>query len=193
MTMEAFGEQNFGDDDEPLRWDLRPGWLSEEELAETRGRVPLLYVEALPVRTEPDGRISEVGLLLRGSATTGQITRTLVAGRVLHGETLRDALVRHLEKDLGSSAFPVVPQSIVPHAVGEYFPWPGARLQDPRQHAVSMAYVVPVAGECQPRQDALELTWLSPAEAIEPAVLAELEGGRGSLVLQLLHASGALE
>jgi len=196
MTMEAFGEE-FGE--ESSRWDLpeglsdgtEPGWLSDGELAETRGRVPMLYVEALPVRVEPDGRVASVGLLLRGSSTTSLITRSLVSGRVLHGERIRDALMRHLEKDLGPTAFPVLPQSIVPAAVAEYFPWPD-RLHDPRQHAVAMAFVVPVSGECQPRQDALEISWLTPQEAAADGIAADMEGGRGALLRQLLHHAGAL-
>ena len=112
MTMEAFGEQSFGD--EPPEWVTEPGWLSEGELEETRGRVPILYVEAVPVRVDPDGRVAEVGLLLRGSPMTGVITRSLVSGRVLHGEAIRDALMRHLEKDHGPTAFPVLPLSTVP-------------------------------------------------------------------------------
>ena len=152
----------------------------------------MLYVEALPVRVDSNGLVIEVGLLLRGSPTTGQITRSLVSGRVLHGEQIRDALVRHLEKDLGPTAFPQVPASPSPHAVAEYFPWPGTRFTDPRQHAVALAFVIPVAGECQPRQDALEITWLTPEEAVTPQVLDDLEGGRGSLVRQLLHFAGVL-
>jgi ADP-ribose pyrophosphatase YjhB (NUDIX family) len=192
MTMEAFGEE-FGE--ESKRWELpedtEPGWLGEGELAETRGRVPMLYVEALPVRVDPDGRVASVGLLLRGSPTTGRITRSLVSGRVLHGERVRDALMRHLEKDLGPTAFPVLPVSTVPAAVAEYFPWPD-RLHDPRQHAVALAFVVPVSGECQPRQDALEITWVTPEEAAEEAIAGDMEGGRGSLLRQLLHHVGAL-
>ncbi|GAB7007090.1 NUDIX hydrolase family protein [Nocardioides sp. AN3] len=192
MTMEAFGEE-FGE--ESSRWELpedtEPGWMTEEQLAEARGRVPMLYVEALPVRVDPDGRVASVGLLLRGSPTTGRITRSLVSGRVMHGERIRDALMRHLEKDLGSTAFPVLPVSTVPAAVAEYFPWPD-RLHDPRQHAVALAFVVPVSGECQPRQDALEITWLTPEEAVAAEVAGDMEGGRGSLLRQLLHHAGAL-
>ena len=123
--------------------DPNSGWLSEEELAETRRRLPLLYVEAVPVRVDGLGRVTEVGMLLR--ANNGEITRTLVSGRVMYGETLRDALFRHLEKDLGPMAFPLLPASPVPFSVAEYFPWPGSsQFMDSRQHAVSLAYVVPV-------------------------------------------------
>ena len=83
--------------------DPTPGWLSDEELAEIRHRLPLLYVEAVPVRLDGMGEVTEVGLLLRVS-NEGAITRALVSGRVMFGETLRDALYRHLEKDLGPMA-----------------------------------------------------------------------------------------
>src|SRR4051794_17214879 len=162
--------------------DPSSGWLSEEELAEARRRLPLLYVEAVPVRVDGLGVVTNVGVLLRANPA-GQITRTLVSGRVMWGETVRDALFRHLEKDLGPMAFPLLPSSPVPFQVAEYFPFPGlSAYLDERQHAVALAFVVPVSGTCEPRQDALELTWMTPAEASSPTVHAEMEGGRGTLL-----------
>jgi hypothetical protein len=106
---------------------------------------------------------------------------------------VRDALLRNLEKDLGPTAFPQLPASTVPFTVAEYFPLPGVTpLHDPRQHAVALVYVVPVSGECNPRQDALELTWLTPEEATSREVLDDLEGGRGTLLKQALAAVSAL-
>src|ERR1700712_3835108 len=172
--------------------DPNPGWLSEEELAEARRRLPLLYVEAVPVRVDGLGQVTEVGILLRAKSE-GDITRTLVSGRVMFGETLRDALYRHLEKDLGPMAFPLLPASPVPFSVAEYFPWPGSsQFMDSRQHAVSLAYVVPVTGTCEPRQDALEITWLRPSEAASESVTADMEGGRGSLLRAALASVGVL-
>ncbi|PRY67512.1 uncharacterized protein DUF4916 [Glaciihabitans tibetensis] len=170
--------------------DPNPGWLSDEELAHVRTRLPLLYVEAIPVRVDGLGQVTHVGVLLR--ATNGSITRTLVSGRVLFGETLRDALYRHLEKDLGPMAFPQLPASPVPFSVAEYFPFAGAQFTDDRQHAVSLAYVVPVTGTCDPRQDALELTWMTPMEAASDAVAADMEGGRGALLRTGLASVGRL-
>jgi ADP-ribose pyrophosphatase YjhB (NUDIX family) len=120
------------------------------------------------------------------------MARTLVSGRVLFGETLRDALFRHLEKDLGPMAFPQLPLAPQPVQVAEYFPFPDAKYTDFRQHAVAMVYVVPVTGTCDPRQDALEITWMTPTEATSDAVVAELEGGRGVLLRSALAAVGAL-
>lgn len=172
--------------------DPNPGWLGEDELAAIRRRLPLLYVEAVPVRTDGMGQVTEVGLLLRVGAS-GTIARTIVSGRVLYGETLRDALFRHLEKDLGPMAFPQLPASPVPYQVAEYFPAPSpSQYTDERQHAVALAYVVPVTGTCEPRQDALELTWMTPEEASSEAVALEMEGGRGGLVKSALASVGRL-
>jgi ADP-ribose pyrophosphatase YjhB (NUDIX family) len=171
--------------------DPNPGWLSDEELAHVRSRLPLLYVEAIPVRVDGLGQVTHVGVLLRANAE-GAMSRTLVSGRVLYGETLRDALYRHLEKDLGPMAFPQLPASPVPFSVAEYFPFPGAQYTDDRQHAVSLAYVIPVTGTCDPRQDALELTWMTPIEAASDAVAADMEGGRGSLLRAGLASVGRL-
>ncbi len=172
--------------------DPNPGWLSESDLAETRARVPILYVEAVPVRVDDRGEVLEVGILLRVSPS-GSITRCVVSGRVLHGETLREALARHVEKDLGPTALPQLPLSLVPFAVAEYFPWPGVSpFSDTRQHAVGLAYVVPMAGDCQPRHDALELAWMTPADAVSASVADEMEGGRGTLLRQALASVGRL-
>lgn len=173
--------------------DPNPGWLSEFQLEETRARVPMLYVEAIPVRLDSLGQVEQVGLLLRGSATTGTLARSFISGRVLHGESVRSALMRNLEKDLGPTAFPQLPATITPFTVAEYFPLPGVTpMYDTRQHAVALAYVVAVTGECDPRQDALELTWLTPQEALAPSILDELEGGRAVLLRQALAHVGAL-
>jgi ADP-ribose pyrophosphatase YjhB (NUDIX family) len=164
-------------------------WLAPEELDAARERLPILYVDAIPVRVDVHGQVTSVGLLLRATGQ-GTIARALVSGRVLYGERVRAALVRHLEKDLGPLALPRLPVSPQPFTIAEYFPTPGVTpFHDPRQHAVSLAYVVPVEGDCAPQQDALELTWLTPAEAREESLWAEMSGGQGVLLQQgLAHA-----
>jgi hypothetical protein len=90
-------------------------------------------------------------------------------------------------------AFPLLPPSPTPFTVAEYFPLPGvSAFHDDRQHAVALAFVVPVTGTCEPRQDALEVTWLSPEEAASDALSDEMEGGRGTLIRQALASVGAL-
>ena len=165
-------------------------WLSREEMDAARERLPILYVDIVPVRTDEDGTVTAVGLLLRVTGEA-QIVRALVSGRVLYHERLRSALLRHIEKDLGPLALPRLPASPTPFTVAEYFPTPGVTpFHDPRQHAVSLAYVVPVDGDCMPQQDALELTWFSPVEVLDPGLLAEMTGGQGALVRQALAHCG---
>jgi ADP-ribose pyrophosphatase YjhB (NUDIX family) len=169
-----------------------PGWLAPEELESVRGRMPILYVDAVPVRVDDTGVVTRVGLLLR-IASDGAVSRALVSGRVLHHERVRDALLRHLEKDLGPVALPHIPASPQPFTVAEYFPTPGVTLyHDPRQHAVSLAYIVPVTGDCRPRQDALDLVWFTPEEAASPLVQQEMPGGQGVLLKQALAHVGCL-
>jgi ADP-ribose pyrophosphatase YjhB (NUDIX family) len=165
-------------------------WLEREELEQLRQRLPILYVDAIPVRVDGHGTVTSVGLLLRVTGE-GAITRALVSGRVQYHERVRSALLRHLEKDLGPLALPQVPLSPQPFTIAEYFPTPGITpFHDPRQHAVSLAYVVPVEGDCEPQQDALELTWFDPAEALQETVLAEMTGGQGVLLRQGLAYAG---
>jgi ADP-ribose pyrophosphatase YjhB (NUDIX family) len=169
------------------------GWLPPAEIDEVRERVPIVYVEAVPVRVHHLGGIERVGLLLR-DRPDGTISRALVSGRVLHGETVREALWRNLSKDLGPEASPQLPASPAPFTIAEYFPDDARRtgFTDPRQHAVALVYLVPIEGECSPAQDALDLAWLTPAEAVTPAVADEMSGGQHRLVALALAHAGAL-
>src|SRR3954465_6333950 len=161
-------------------------WLSREEMDAARERLPILYVDAVPVRVDDHGVVPSVGLLLR-IGEDGQVKRALVSGRVLYHERVRSALLPHLEKDLGPLAPPSIPPAPQPFTIAEYFPTPGVTsFHDPRQHAVSLAYVVPVEGDCAPQQDALEFSWFSPDEVREQTVLAELANGQSALLLQAL-------
>ena len=170
----------------------RTGWLSPDELELARDRVPILYVDAVPVRVGRQGAVTHVGLLLR-VMPDGTVSRAVVSGRVLFGERVRDALIRHLDKDLGPVARPRLPAEPQPFTVVEYFPDPTVTgFHDPRQHAVSLAYVVPVDGECAPSPDALDMAWLTPEEAVTADVRAEMTGGHDRLVRLALAHVGAL-
>ncbi len=150
--------------------------------------MPIVYVEAVPVRVDSLGNVTEIGLLLR-QAADGTISRLIVSGRVLFGERVRDALLRHCEKDLGPLALPRIPVGIAPFTVVEYFPDASVTgFHDPRQHAVSLVYVVPVDGECEPTQEALDLAWFTPDEVVSPSVIGQMTGGQDRLLrLALAH------
>ncbi|MEE8603222.1 DUF4916 domain-containing protein [Euzebya tangerina] len=167
-------------------------WLPEEELSFVRERVPTVYVEAIPVRTDHLGVVEKVGLLLT-ARPDGTLTRSIVSGRVLYGETVREALWRHLTKDLGPDAEPLVPATVAPFTVAEYFPTPDRTgFTDERQHAVSLVFIVPVTGECVPSQEALQFSWMSVAEATSPLVATEMSGGQDRLITMAMAHVGCL-
>jgi ADP-ribose pyrophosphatase YjhB (NUDIX family) len=172
--------------------ETQTGWLSSEDLESARERLPIVYVDAVPVRTDAAGRVTSVGLLLR-MLPDGSLSRAIVSGRVLYGERIRDALIRHLEKDLGPMALPEIPVAPQPFTVVEYFPSPEVTgFHDPRQHAVALAFIVPIAGECQPSQQSLDLVWLTPDEAAATPVEQEMSGGQGRIVRMALAHCGVL-
>jgi ADP-ribose pyrophosphatase YjhB (NUDIX family) len=163
-------------------------WLSPDDLEQMRAQMPIVYVEAVPVRVDSLGNVTEIGLLLR-QAADGTISRLIVSGRVKFGERVRDALLRNCEKDLGPLAFPRIPVDPSPFTIAEYFPRSDiSGFHDPRQHSVSLVYVVPVDGECEPTQEALDLAWYTPTEVVSPSVIGQMTGGQDRLLrLALAH------
>jgi ADP-ribose pyrophosphatase YjhB (NUDIX family) len=173
--------------------DTRSAWLSDEDIATARARLPVVYVEAVPVRVDSRGKVTHVGLLLR-QMPDGSISRAIVSGRVLLGEQIRDSLIRNLEKDLGPVALPRVPPCPAPFTIAEYFQDASiSGFHDPRQHAVSLVFLVPVDGDCQPSQDALDLAWLTPAEVLRDDVRKEMANGHARLVRTALAHAGLLD
>ena len=119
-----------------------PGWLPSDEINRMRHEIPIPYVVVVPVRTDDLGRVAQIGSLLRVT-DDGGIERTLIAGRVLYHESLREAVARNVAKDLGDIALPQLPISLQPFTVAEFFPTPGlSDYYDPRQHAIALCYVV---------------------------------------------------
>ena len=172
--------------------DTRNMWLTPEEIAWVRNQVPLIYIDAVPVRVNADGVVTHVGLLLR-QAADGSISRMVVSGRVMLNEKIRDALMRHLEKDLGPLAFPRIPPEPSPFTVVEYFQDPSiSGYYDPRHHAVSLAFVVPVTGECTPTQQALDLVWFTPQQAVSDDVRKAMTSGHDRLLRLALASVGQL-
>jgi len=172
--------------------DTRNMWLTPEEIAGVRNQVPLIYIDAVPVRVNADGVVTHVGLLLR-QAADGSISRMVVSGRVMLNEKIRDALMRHLEKDLRPLAFPRIPPEPSPFTVVEYFQDPSiSGYYDPRHHAVSLAFVVPVTGECTPTQQALDLVWFTPQQAVSDDVRKAMTSGHDRLLRIALASVGQL-
>lgn len=158
--------------------DYDDNWFDDAEFSQLRRRIPIPYVNAIPVRVGESGNVERIGLLLR-SLDDGTLGREVVGGRIRFHESIRAALMRHAENDLGPMALPVIPPAIAPFHIAEYFPTEGSSLlYDPRQHAISMCFILEVRGECTPRADALSLDWLTPEETQREDIVSELCHGQ---------------
>ncbi len=170
--------------------DFDENWFDDNEFAQVRRRLPIPYVNAVPVRVGEAGNVERIGLLLR-SLDDGVLGREVIGGRIRYHEPIRQALLRHAENDLGPLALPVVPPAIAPFQIAEYFPTEGTSLlHDPRQHAISMCFIMEVRGECTPRADALSLDWLTPEEALREDIVAELRHGQEHILRTALTYLG---
>jgi len=75
----------------------------------------------------------------------------------------------------------------------EYFPDESVTgFHDPRQHAIALAYIVPIEGDCAPSQDSLDLIWVTPDAATSVDFELEMVGGQGRLVRMALAHCGLL-
>jgi hypothetical protein len=168
-----------------------PGWLSSERIDRVRREVPVPYVEVVPVRRDELGRVREVGSLLR-VRENGSVERTLISGRVLFHETIREALARNISKDLGDLALPVLPASLNPFTVAEFFPTPGiSEFYDPRQHAIALCYVVQISGDCRPADSALDVEWCGVENDRLDTFIGQMAAGHDRIVRRALAWVGA--
>lgn len=164
-----------------------PGWLSAADIERARGQLPIAYVQVVPVRVDELGRVTQVGSLLR-VGDDGSVERAVIAGRVLFHETLREAIARNVAKDLGEIALPVLPVNLQPFAVAEYFPTPGvSEFYDPRQHAIALCYVVPIAGDCKPADETLDVEWVDPHSDMLDVFVSQMVDGHGRIVRKALE------
>lgn len=167
-----------------------PGWLPSDEINRMRREIPIPYVVVVPVRTDDLGRVAQIGSLLRVT-DDGGIERTLIAGRVLYHESLREAVARNVAKDLGDIALPQLPISLQPFTVAEFFPTPGlSDYYDPRQHAIALCYVVPIAGDCKPQDETLDVEWVDPFGDMLDTFVGQMANGYGTIVRQALAWTG---
>lgn len=135
-------------------------FLSDDLYTKIERSVPLACVDFVPVRESESGR-KQVGLILRDSPY-GPVWCHL-GGRVLHGETIAEALQRHatdtLTSRLNTSEDPQpswVYQWFPPHLApeGQF-----AYGKDLRKHSIGLSFVVTLESEPAPRNEALDFAF----------------------------------
>lgn len=172
-----------------MAFDLDENWLSGDDFDAIRRRMPIVYINLVPIRVDETGKVTQVGLLLTASAE-GEIRRSLVTGRVKYRETIREAINRNVDKDLGPVAFARIPATLQPFGVFEYFPDEEGALHDSRQHAIALGYTIVVSGECQPSQAALDFVWMEIRDLSDSFLESEMANGQHHVVKSALSYLG---
>ena len=86
---------------------------------------------------------------------------------------------------------PQLPISLQPFTVAEFFPTPGlSDYYDPRQHAIALCYVVPIAGDCKPQDETLDVEWVDPSGDMLDTFVGQMANGYGTIVRQALAWTG---
>lgn len=174
--------------------DSPPGWIRPDLWAATQASIPIVCVDVVPVRRDPLGSPVQVGLIRR----LGFEDRAVwchVGGRVLLGESLAEALSRHLRDTLQLDILPLLGPDPQPLYVQQYFreerPDVPSAGRDPRKHAVGLSYVVTLEGTPSPVRggEALEFSWFNVEEL---SAVTDVWPGSMRMVRAVLAADAAL-
>jgi len=139
-------------------------WLEPSDWKRAQETLPIACVDVLPVRLNDSGKLEQVGLIFRDTPHQGR-RWCLVGGRLWHKESVAEAIARQLREALGPYvAFHVEPDP-QPDYVAQYFPTAREFASiDPRQHALTLNFVVPLRGNPQAGGEALEFQWFEPSQ-----------------------------
>jgi ADP-ribose pyrophosphatase YjhB (NUDIX family) len=167
----------------------RPGWLDQATWELAQRNIPIACVDIVPVKVATDG-MRHVGLIQRLSPFPEGLRWCQLGGRIDRGETVRDALLRHLDENLTDfeTYIPADPQ---PDYVMQWFP--DNRLAmlgapeygtDPRKHAIALSFTLELTGE--PKSvvgaEAQRFAWFTTDE------IAEVDGQLWEGTAALLRA-----
>lgn len=147
-----------------------PNWLAADDWKWAQDTLPILCVDVVPVVVGRDGRtVERVGLIHRDTPHQG-LRWCIVGGRLWRGESLAQGATRQLRETLGLDVAFASLDDRQPEHIVQYFPSHRADgLYDPRQHAVTANFVVPiVGGEVDAGGEALSFHWYPVNQLPEP-------------------------
>jgi ADP-ribose pyrophosphatase YjhB (NUDIX family) len=144
------------------------GWLEASDWKRAQETLPIACVDIVPVRLDEVGNIERVGLIFRDTPHQG-LRWCMVGGRIWRNESIAEVITRQLRETLGARiAFHIDPDP-QPTYVSQYFPTQREiGSLDPRQHAVTLNFVVPVTGEPMAGGEAREFQWFGPSQLPTP-------------------------
>jgi ADP-ribose pyrophosphatase YjhB (NUDIX family) len=109
----------------------------------------------------------------------------MVGGGVHAGETLSEAIERHVRTTLGDDVHHDAIETAQPGAVGEYLPVMREGYGfDPSKHAIAVSYIVELSGRVEPRDEALDFSWFKATDIPPPE---EIGFGHHLVIARLLE------
>lgn len=150
-----------------------------------RQLVPIACVDVLPLEIgEGEPRVG----LIRRETGGGTTVWAMVGGGVHRGETIDEAIHRHVRTTLGARVKWQYVDGESDPVVAEYFPWErqGHGI-DSRKHAIALSYAVRLGGHPSAQDEAIEFKWFK-AGSVPSA--ASIWAGQHAPIMRLLEAQG---
>jgi ADP-ribose pyrophosphatase YjhB (NUDIX family) len=137
-----------------------PNWLDADDWKWVQDTMPIACCDVVPVQVGSDGRaVERIGLIYRNTPHQG-MRWCVVGGRIWRGESLAQAAGRQLRETLGPAIGFEVEADRQPDFVVQYFTTVRPHsLLDPRQHAITSMFVVPIEGMITAMGEAESFRW----------------------------------
>ncbi|HJP96858.1 MAG TPA: DUF4916 domain-containing protein [Candidatus Saccharimonadales bacterium] len=150
-------------------------FVSNELYEQVTDAFPLVCVDVIPY----DAQTNRIGVITRATGKeSGKFA--LIGGRVGKGETISQAIGRHLLTDLGLATFEFHPSNAEqrPFYVMQYAhsPQPTGEFKayDPSKQSIGLTYIIQISETPTPAAEAAAFTWLEESEI--PEVTAYNQG-----------------
>jgi ADP-ribose pyrophosphatase YjhB (NUDIX family) len=168
--------------------------LDPQLWATVQASLPIVCVDAVLARSDAGGSITQVGLIRRFDATGQATTWCHVGGRMKLGESIAEALHRHVSDTVGIDITKHIGPDPQPDYVQQYFTAPQAHPElpdagvDTRKHAVALSFLVPIDEQVTAvaGSEGLEFAWFNTEQL---AALTDVWPGSMSMIGKLLAAA----
>jgi ADP-ribose pyrophosphatase YjhB (NUDIX family) len=144
-------------------------YLSPKLFKTMTDNIPITCIDLIPVRRLGDKW--QIGIITR--ATGPEVGKpAILGGRIFYEETILQAILRHMKTDWEVSQYTFFSGNKVsrPFYVQQYLHQKSAKSPfgyDPTKHAISLTYLIQIAEEPRPRNEASDFYWIDRQELPE--------------------------
>ncbi len=136
-------------------------YVSNELYKQITDAFPVICVDVVPV----DIKHGLIGTITRATGRDAN-KLALVGGRIRKNETISQAILRHIQTDLGLNNFSFLPTNSedAPFLVQQYGHG-NAKTEkfecyDPTKHSIGLTYIIEIKETPEPKHEASEFHWL---------------------------------